>query len=39
MLPVLEFIFQDFWHWLGFTLMLGTVFNGIGFTIARVRHG
>jgi hypothetical protein len=25
MIEVLQFIFQDFWHWLGMTVLIGTV--------------
>lgn len=29
MLEILEFIFQDFWHWFGTFLLLGVITNGI----------
>jgi len=29
MLEILKFIFQDFWHWLGAVILLGTLSNGI----------
>lgn len=30
MLPVLQFLFSDFWHWLGAFLMLWMLTGGIG---------
>lgn len=30
MLDILRFIFSDFWHWLGATLMLAVVSGGLG---------
>lgn len=35
MLEVLQFIFQDFEHWLGTFLLLGIVFQGIGSMFSR----
>ncbi|XER12097.1 hypothetical protein SATMO3_22860 [Sporomusa aerivorans] len=29
MLEILQFIFQDFWHWLGSMLLVGAVSGGI----------
>lgn len=36
MIKVLEFIFQDFWHWFGTFLLLGVIFNG---AIVRIKKG
>ena len=30
MLEVLEFIFQDFFHWFGTLILLAIIFDGIG---------
>jgi hypothetical protein len=30
MMDVLNFIFQDFWHWLGTFILLGVIFGGLG---------
>jgi len=30
MLAVLQFIFQDFWHWLGAVILLGVIAEGLG---------
>lgn len=30
MLEILQFIFSDFWHWLGATIMLGVISGGLG---------
>lgn len=30
MLEILKFIFQGFWHWLGFAILLGIVAHGLG---------
>ena len=27
MIEVLEFIFQDFWHWLGYVIMIAIICN------------
>ena len=28
-MEVLEFVFKNFWHWLGSFLLLGVIFGGI----------
>lgn len=30
MLEIFEFIFQDFWHWLGTLILLGVIAEGVG---------
>lgn len=35
MLDVLNFIFQDSWHWLGTVILLGVVAEGIGGIFSR----
>lgn len=30
MLDVLKFVFQSFWHWLGFAILLSIVAHGLG---------
>jgi len=30
MLEVLQFIFQDFWHWLGTAILLGIIASSLG---------
>jgi hypothetical protein len=35
--PALEFIFQSIWHFLGTSILLGIIFNGIG-SIGQVHH-
>lgn len=30
MLEVLQFIFQDFWHWLGTLILLSVIAEGLG---------
>jgi len=29
MLDVLIFVFSDFWHWLGFAILLGIIMTGV----------
>lgn len=29
MLEILQFVFQDFWHWLGSLLLIATVSGGV----------
>lgn len=36
-MKLLEFIFQDFWHWLGSLFLLGVVFYGVAETIIAFR--
>ena len=39
MLEILQFIFSDFWHWLGTLILIGAIAEGLGGLI-RVRiHG
>lgn len=30
MLEILEFVFQDFWHWFGTLLLISAISEGIG---------
>lgn len=30
MLDILKFIFQNFWHWLGFAILLSITVHGLG---------
>ncbi len=34
-MQVLEFVFQDFGHWLGTVLLVGAIASGLGATIRR----
>lgn len=36
MLEVLQFVFQDFWHWAGSVIILGVVGGAFGAAINRV---
>lgn len=36
MLPVLQFIFSDFWHWLGSVILIGTAGTAVGQVIAAL---
>jgi hypothetical protein len=36
MLDILNFIFQDFWHWAGITIILGVIAEGIGGMFGRI---
>lgn len=29
MLEILQFIFQDFWHWLGTVILIGVIAQGL----------
>ena len=39
MLEILQFVFQDFWHWAGTLLILAVVAEGLGGGIVRVKTG
>jgi hypothetical protein len=39
MLEALQFIFSDFWHWLGALLMLAVVAEGIGGLVRTIKKG
>ncbi len=36
-MPVLEFIFSSFWHWLGAAILLAIVVEGVGLLFRRKR--
>lgn len=36
MIEILEFIFQDFWHFLGALLLCSAIFGGIGSMFQKV---
>ena len=39
MMEVLQFIFSDFWHWLGAFMLLGTIAAGLGrISLIRIRR-
>lgn len=38
MIQVLEFIFQDFWHWLGLLVLLVVSLNGMAEIIRAILH-
>ena len=36
MIDVLKYIFQDFWHWIGFTIIVSTPFYSIVIILDRI---
>lgn len=36
MVDVLQYIFQDFWHWIGFTIIVSIPFDSIVIILSRM---
>lgn len=38
MLPVLEFIFKNFWHFIGTVILLETIFSGLRNMFSKLKR-